>query len=125
MAATTTGRHVAGAPGYGTPTRATGARAGSAGLRLIGLVAIVVSAWAAIVPYVGPTFGYSADGTGSWHWTLAHSVLALIPGVIGVLMGFAILSASSEIGRGRSHPFWPFMLVSGTQTILTYHRGPV
>ena len=48
-------------------------------------------AWGGIIPYVGPAFGYSADGTGAWHWDLAHTVLALVPGAIGVIVGILIL----------------------------------
>ena len=76
-------------------------RAGSVGLRTAGILAIVISAWAAIVPYIGPTFGYAANGTGSWFWSLSHSLLALVPGAIGIFMGFAIVASSSEVGRGR------------------------
>ena len=74
------------------------ARAGAAkvhvgriGLGTVGLVTVLISAWGGIIPYVGPAFGYSADGTGSWHWSLSHSVLGLVPGAPGVLIGLAIL----------------------------------
>ena len=73
------------------------------GLGAAGVVAILVSAWGGIVPYVGPLFGYSGDGSGSWHWSLAHAILALVPGVVGVLLGFFVLAESRgvTVGRGR------------------------
>lgn len=86
------------------------ARAGAAkvhvgriGLGTVGLVTVLISAWGGIIPYVGPAFGYSADGTGSWHWSLSHSVLGLVPGALGVLIGLAILGRTPGIvvGRGR------------------------
>ena len=73
------------------------------GLAAAGVVAVLVSAWGGIVPYVGPLFDYSGDGSGSWHWNLAHAVLALAPGVAGVLLGLFVIAESRGIvvGRGR------------------------
>ena len=64
---------------------------------------MLVSVWGGIVPYVGPLFGYSGDGSGSWHWNLAHAVLALAPGILGVLLGVFVIAESRGIvvGRGR------------------------
>jgi hypothetical protein len=61
----------------------------------VGLVALIVSAWGGIVPYVGPAFGFSADGFGSWHWNLAHAVLALIPGAIGCLFALSLMGRTA------------------------------
>jgi hypothetical protein len=73
------------------------------GIGAAGVVAVLVSAWGGIVPYVGPAFNYSGDGSGSWHWNLAHSVLALAPGVAGVLLGLFVIAESRGVvvGRGR------------------------
>ncbi len=56
-------------------------------LIIVSLIAVVISAWGGIVPYLGPTFGYSADGSGAWHWNLAHAILALSPAIAGILAG--------------------------------------
>jgi hypothetical protein len=73
------------------------------GIGTAGVVAVLVSAWGGVVPYVGPVFNYSGDGAGSWHWNMAHSVLSLVPGVAGVLLGLFVLAESRGIvvGRGR------------------------
>ncbi len=73
------------------------------GLVVAGVVAVVVSAWGGVIPYLGPTFGFSGDGSGSWHWSLAHSVLALIPGAAGVLLGLFVIGAArrTAVNRGR------------------------
>jgi hypothetical protein len=78
-------------------------RLGRIGLGTAGVVAVLASAWGGIVPYVGPVFGFSADGTGSWYWSLSHSVLALVPGVVGVLLGLFIIAESRgvTVGKGR------------------------
>jgi len=76
---------------------------GRIGLGTAGVVAVLVSAWGGIVPYVGPAFNYVEDGSGSWHWNLAHAVLALLPGTLGVLLGLFVIAESRGItvGRGR------------------------
>jgi hypothetical protein len=67
-----------------------------------GFVALLVSAWGGIVPFVGPTFGFSADGASSWHWNLAHAALGLAPGAVGFLFGLSLLVPSvSTVGRRR------------------------
>jgi hypothetical protein len=73
------------------------------GIGTAGVVAVLVSAWGGIVPYVGPAFSYSGDGSVSWHWNMAHSVLSLVPGVAGVLLGLFVLAESRGVvvGRGR------------------------
>jgi hypothetical protein len=90
-------------PAVGRHDARARARLGRIGLGTAGVVAVVVSAWGGIVPYVGPLFGYSGDGSGSWHWNLAHAILALIPGVAGMLVGLFVLAESRgvTVGRGR------------------------
>jgi hypothetical protein len=75
----------------------------SFGLALVGVVALLTSAWGGIVPYVGPLFGFSGDGTGSWYWNLPHAVLALIPGALGVFLGLVVIGEARGVvfGRGR------------------------
>jgi hypothetical protein len=79
------------------------AKVRSLGLGLVGVVAVLTSAWGGIVPYVGPLFGYSGDGSGSWYWNAPHAVLALIPGALGVFLGLVIIGESRGVvfGRGR------------------------
>jgi hypothetical protein len=56
----------------------------SVGLILGGFLALLISAWAGIIPFVGPTFGFSADGTSSWTWNQVHALGAVVPGAVGV-----------------------------------------
>jgi hypothetical protein len=81
----------------------TRAHLGRLGLGTAGVVAVLVSAWGGIVPYIGPLFNYSGDGSGSWHWNLAHAVLALVPGAAGVLLGLFVIAESRgvTVGKGR------------------------
>lgn len=67
-------------------------RSFSMSLEAVGLVTILTAAWGGIIAYVGPTFGYSADGTGSWHWSLTHTLLALVPGAVAFVCGLSLLA---------------------------------
>jgi hypothetical protein len=82
-------------------TRMTGIHIGRFGIGTVGALTVLIAAWGGIVPFVGPAFGYSADGTGSWHWSLSHAVLAVVPGAIGVAIGFLILAGMRGVGVGR------------------------
>jgi hypothetical protein len=80
------------------------AKVRSWGLGLVGVVAVLTSAWGGIVPYVGPIFGYSGDGSSSWYWNTPHAVLALVPGALGVFLGFVVLAEARgvPVRRGRT-----------------------
>lgn len=84
------------------PAEPAAASPGRLGLETAGLFAFLLGIWGAIVPYVGPTFGFSADGAPSWTWTAAHTCLFLIPGAVAMLGGLLVMlgaSTSGAIGR--------------------------
>lgn len=75
-------------------------------LARIGLVALgglLVAAWGGIAPFVGPIFGYSADGTGSWTWNFAHAMLAVVPAAVTIAIALAVMGfiPGLRLGRGR------------------------
>lgn len=94
------------APPPGSPVAAapTRRRLVPAGLGLMGLVAAVVAAWGGIVPFVGPVFGFSADGATSWQWTASHAWLGLLPGAVGLAAALVVLAAvpGASVGVGRA-----------------------
>jgi hypothetical protein len=98
---TTTLGQTTGGGGYGLHRRTTGAdarpavRSSSISLGMVGFIALVASAWGGIVVFVGPTFGFSADGAASWHWDLSHVVLALIPGALGCVAALTFLAPAN------------------------------
>lgn len=87
-----------------TAPRSSALPVSGAALGLFGIFMVAVSAWGGIVPYVGPLFGYSADGSAAWHWNLAHALLALAPGGAGVVAGLAMIAAAGRVrfGLGRA-----------------------
>ncbi|MHB8438334.1 MAG: hypothetical protein ACYDD4_04135 [Acidimicrobiales bacterium] len=70
-------------------------------LGLLGLLTLLVSAWGGVIPYVGPTFGYRADGSRAWVWNGAHIYLGLIPGAVGVIAAILMWWSSARVATGR------------------------
>jgi hypothetical protein len=92
--------------------RVHGARTG---IVTVGVVTILISAWGALIPFVEPLFGYHVTGTPSWHWNAAHTLLAVLPGAVGMVMGFVVLWGTSrvQVGRGRMQ-----LILAGLITML-------
>jgi hypothetical protein len=89
-------------------------RGASVGLFLGAFIALVLSAWAGIVPFVGPIFGFSADGTTSWTWNQVHALGALMPGAVGVLACVFIMATARRPLRNQSTfvlGTWGFVLL--------------
>jgi hypothetical protein len=114
--------------GVHTPSSRTSTITWPRGLAVIGFLLIVASAWAGIVPFIGPTFGYGADGTSAWDWNLAHALLHAIPGAVGVLCGLAVMG---HAGGGRwaarlSLSFWGLVtLATGAWLVVGPSAWPV
>jgi len=70
-------------------------------LAFVGLVAALAAAWGGAVPYVGPLFGFGANGVGAWTWNAAHGLLGLLPGAVGLVAAMLIMGAA---GRPASGP---------------------
>jgi hypothetical protein len=72
------------------------------GVEMAGLLILLLGAWGGIVPYVGPVFGFSGDGTASWTWSLSHSLLFLLPGAVAFVTGAFIMFEGAVRPRGRA-----------------------
>jgi len=66
-----------------------------------GAAAVMVGAWAGLVPYVGHALHYSADGSATWTWNLQHGLLSLLPGALAIVGG-AMLVAVGWVRRERA-----------------------
>ncbi len=51
------------------------------GAVIVGILGI----WGALIPFVGPSFGYGMGTTQSWQWSESHLTLHLAPGLVAVL----------------------------------------
>jgi len=77
------------------------ARLGGGGtMATLGVLTILFGAWGGIIPFVGPLFGFSADGSASWSWDLPHALLWVVPGAVAVLMGFLMLAQAPAVSAG-------------------------
>lgn len=70
-------------------------------IEIAGFMTLLLGAWSGIVAFVGPLFGFSADGAGSWTWNLAHSLLFLVPGAVASLAGLVIMIEGLTTGPAR------------------------
>lgn len=70
------------------PATSVGRMGGAEGA---GVLMLLLGAWAGLVPFIGPIWGWSADGTASWTWTNAHAWLFVVPGAVAFLGALMIL----------------------------------
>lgn len=60
-----------------------------------GLALLLLGLFGALVPFVGPSFGYGMGGVAAWTWTESHATLHLAPGIAAMVGGLFVM-------RGRS-----------------------
>jgi hypothetical protein len=75
-------------------TYATGMRRTRGGLS--GLLLILLGAWGALVPFVGPYFHYAYTPDRTWAYTSGRLWLEVVPGVATVLGGLIVLMTRSR-----------------------------
>jgi len=64
-----------------------------------GLLLMVLGAWAALVPFIGPyfDFGFLPDPNTAWHWTAARGWLEVAPGAAAFLGGLILLISANRL----------------------------
>ena len=97
------------------PVATSAAHSAPTSLVVGGFLALLLSAWAGIVPFVGSSFGFSPDGSPSWTWNLVHALGAVVPGAVGLLacLGTVVAArgAARAVGAAR-------LVVNGLVTFL-------
>ncbi|MGI8614730.1 MAG: hypothetical protein ACR2KL_12435 [Nocardioidaceae bacterium] len=116
-----------------------------------GVILLLLGAWGALVPFVGPSFGYDMGGGSAWTWSESHATLHLAPGVAAILGGLFLMfgkeRTAQRFGAGVAavagiwfvvgpslHPLWAGQSVGGTMDMggtawssalsaLGYHYG--
>ena len=83
-----------------------------AGLGFVGLAIVLLGAWAAIVGFVGPEFGYNATTAVAWSWTTTNWLLHLLPGAVAFVAGLMVLSEARALSASRGS-----LAIAGTLTI--------
>lgn len=64
-----------------------------------GVLLVLLGAWGALVPFIGPHFGYAYTPNATWTMTAGRLWLEVVPGAVAVLGGLILIgSASRAIG---------------------------
>jgi len=63
---------------------------------LTGLAIVVLGAWGALIPFVGPYFDYQIGTRDTWDWTSDRFLLEVLPGAVAVLGGLALLGGATR-----------------------------
>jgi hypothetical protein len=64
-----------------------------------GVLVLLLGAWGALVPFIGPHFGYAYTPNATWVMTSGRLWLELVPGVVAALGGLIMIgSASRAVG---------------------------
>jgi hypothetical protein len=61
-----------------------------------GLVLIVLGAWGALIPFIGPYFHFAYSPDQAWAWSTARAWLEVLPGVTTALGGFLLLISGNR-----------------------------
>lgn len=61
---------------------------------LTGLLLVLLGAWGALIPFIGPYFDFTYTPDDPWTWTAARGWLQVLPGVVAVLAGLMLLTAT-------------------------------
>lgn len=61
-----------------------------------GILLVLLGAWGAIAPFVGPYFNFAYTPDTSWHWTAARGWYQVLPGSVTFVAGLLLL-----LGRSR------------------------
>ncbi len=72
------------------------------GIGFIGALTVLLGAWGALVPFIGPLFGYQSHGQDAWKWSELHGVLYVAPGAVAVLFGLIILGRARSVTRAAT-----------------------
>lgn len=64
-----------------------------------GLLLVLLGAWGALIPLVGPLFDYAFTPDRAWEFTAGQVWLSIVPGVVTVFAGLVVLlSANRAVG---------------------------
>jgi hypothetical protein len=64
-----------------------------------GVLLVLLGAWAAVVPFIGPYFdlAYTPQPNTAWHWTAARGWLEVLPGGVAALGGLLLILSTSRV----------------------------
>lgn len=63
---------------------------------MVGLLLIVLGAWGALAPFVGPYFNFGLRPDQAWHYSDGRLYLSIIPGAVALAAGLVIIATRSR-----------------------------
>lgn len=108
-----------------TTPAGTGTGTGSAGLGTVGILTLLVGAWGGIVPFVGPLFGFNADGTMAWYWNLPHALLWVVPGAAACVAAAMMVGAMPRAVRFGAFSGGVLAVLAGAWFVVGPEAWPV
>lgn len=61
-----------------------------------GLALVLLGAWGALIPFIGPTFDFGYTPNNSWDWTAWRGWLEVLPGGVAALGGLILMLSASR-----------------------------
>ncbi|OBG54878.1 hypothetical protein A9X03_05030 [Mycobacterium sp. E1715] len=62
-----------------------------------GLLLVIMGAWGALIPFVGPRFNFAYTPDREWAWSTARGWLEVLPGAATVLGGLLLIVAGNRV----------------------------
>lgn len=62
-----------------------------------GLILVILGAWGALIPFVGPRFNFAYTPDREWAWSSARGWLEVLPGAATVVGGLLLILAGNRI----------------------------
>jgi hypothetical protein len=95
---------------------------------LAGLLIVVLGAFAALIPFVGPYFDFQIGTQDTWDWSLDRFWLSVLPGAVAALGGLILMGsfrrASASLGGllALAGGLW---LIAGPTVSMAWNGGDV
>jgi hypothetical protein len=64
---------------------------------ITGLGLLLLGAWGAVIPFVGPYFDYAYTPNTTWTWTAARFFLEVLPGAVAFFAGLVLLASANRV----------------------------
>lgn len=66
---------------------------------LSGILLLILGAWAALAPFIGPYFNFGIEprSDDAWHWTSGRGLYEVLPGGVTALAGIVLLVSASRV----------------------------
>lgn len=61
-----------------------------------GVLLILLGAWGAVIPFIGPLFDFAFSPDRAWAWSAARAWLQVLPGAVAVVGGLLLLASSNR-----------------------------